>query len=123
MASNPVQEAAATTMQDVNPQEARERIQRLVGRIAWLRATGPNPFDYYQWADEVWYTCVDIFGEESEEVQRLFRAMGQRGRTLDQRGIGENMTLGLHGDWGIWARLRRGEEVLRDVADRLEAAA
>ncbi|HEY8490564.1 MAG TPA: hypothetical protein VIO14_06190 [Dehalococcoidia bacterium] len=110
-------------MQDVDRREARDRIQQLIDRIAWLRATGPNPFDYYQWADEVWFVCTDIFGEESEEVRRLFQAVGQRGRTLDQRGIGENMTLGLHGAWGIWARLERGEAVLRELVRQLEGAA
>src|SRR5947208_16108934 len=96
---------------------ARERgrayVNELLLRIARLRSTGPNPFDYFQWADEGTNILRELFGDESAEVKAFRQAVADSGRTLDARGIADNMTLGLHGPWGIWARLDRAEGVLR----------
>lgn len=87
--------------------------------IARLRSTGPNPFDYWQWADETTNILASRFGDDSDEVKAFRLAVADSGRTVDQRGILDNMTLGLHGPWGIWARLDRAESVLRSIVTPL----
>ena len=96
----------------------REHVTQQLGRIARLRATGPNPFDYFQWADEASTILRELFGEEADLVRAFRLAVADSGRTTDTRGILDNMTLGLHGPWGIWARLDRAETVLRQILDR-----
>lgn len=83
-------------------------------RHIWrLRATGPNPFDYFQWADETSNILRELYGDSSDALEAFRMAVAESGRTVDQRGVLDNMTLGLHGSWGIWSRLDRGERVLR----------
>jgi hypothetical protein len=94
---------------------ARSSIQTQLARIAYLRATGPNPFDYWLWADYTASIVAQSFGEQSPEAVRFQEAISQPGRTQDQRGINDNMTLGLHGEWGIWARLDRAQRVLEGI--------
>ena len=86
-----------------------------LGQILRLRATGPNPFEYFQWADETTTILRELFGDGTDEVTAYRLAVAGSGRTIDQRGILDNMTLGLHGEWGIWARLDRAEHVLRQI--------
>jgi hypothetical protein len=43
----------------------------------------------------------------------------ERGRTADQRGALDNMTLGIHGEWGIHARLDRAAPLLEQLRSRL----
>jgi hypothetical protein len=93
-------------------------LQQARRQIARLRATGPNPFDYFQWADETTNVLVTLFGAGADQVTAFRMAVADRGRTVDQRGILDNMTLGLHGAWGIWARLDRAETVLNQVLGR-----
>lgn len=97
-------------------ENARKVIQRQLERIAHLRATGPNPFDYWLWADATESLIAQAFGAESAEATALREAVSERGRTIDQRGLADDMTLGLHGEWGIWARLDRAQEVLQQIA-------
>ncbi|MHB8573874.1 MAG: hypothetical protein ACYDCQ_00940 [Dehalococcoidia bacterium] len=97
------------------PERARPHLEQQLRRIARLRATGPNPFDYFQWADESTSILRELFGADSDTVQAFRLAVADSGRTVDQRGIMDNMTLGLHGPWGIWARLDRAESVLRQL--------
>ncbi len=97
------------------PARVQEYMTRQLGRIARLRATGPNPFEYFIWADETASIVSELFGEGSDELQAFRMAVIDSGRTDDQRGILDNMTLGLHGEWGIWARLDRAEHVLRQI--------
>jgi hypothetical protein len=98
---------------------ASERTQaylaKQLARIARLRATGPNPFDYFIWADETTDIMTGLFGAGSDEVKAFRLVVADSGRTDDQRGILNNMTLGLHGEWGIWARLDRAEHILRQI--------
>lgn len=96
-------------------------LQAQVDRIAYLRATGPNPFDYFIWADTTDAIVAEIFGAESPETLAFGEAVYRRGRTVDQRGLFDNMTLGLHGEWGIWARLDRAQGVLEQILSRHEA--
>lgn len=84
-------------------------------RIPWLRGTGPNPFDYYQWDARTTELLTAIFGADSTEIQRYYEAAGVRGRLPGVRGEAENMTLNIHGPWGIRARLDRAEKVLGDI--------
>lgn len=92
---------------------------RLIGR---LRSTGPNPFDYFQWADETSNILRELYGDDSDALEAFRLAVAESGRTVDQRGVLDNMTLGLHGEWGIWSRLDRAEGVLRRLLN-LPAAA
>ncbi len=96
-------------------ERARRALQAQVNQIGWLRGSGPNPFDYDLWDDRTVELLGDIYGAESEAALRYFQAAGQRGRLPGVRGEAENMTLNIHGEWGILARLERGEAVLRDL--------
>ena len=87
-----------------------EKQLRFIGR---LRSTGPNPFDYFQWADQTSNILRELYGDPSDALEAFRLAVAESGRTVDQRGVLDNMTLGLHGEWGIWSRLDRGERVLR----------
>ena len=62
---------------------------------------------------------AEIFGPDSAEVSRYQEAAGKRGRLPGVRGQGDNMTLNIHGPWGIRARLERGETVLRELSASL----
>jgi hypothetical protein len=101
----------------------RERLARQLAFINRLRATGPNPFDYFQWADETWAVLREGFGEQSPEVGDYLRAVGERGRIPGTRGLKENMTLNIYGQWGILARLDRAEAVLGAALQSVEAPA
>lgn len=108
---------------DATPERVQRYFDQMLARIAYLRATGPNPSDYFQWADESTNILRGLFGEGSDEVEAFRIAVAASGRTVDQRGILDNMTLGLHGEWGIWARLDRAQHVLRQIHERLGQAA
>ena len=99
---------------------ARERIEGLTKRIKRLRGTGPNPFDYWIWADETRAVLEMVFGLDSDEARAFSEIVGTRGRTPEQRGQLDNMTLNLHGDWGIWARLDRCEALLTGILGRTD---
>lgn len=99
----------------------RARIEAQIKAIGRLHGSGPNPFDFYQWDDRTEEILVAIFGRDSEEVRRYWEAAGKRGRLPGVRGQAENMTLNIHGPWGIHARLERAEHVLREIAAKLPA--
>ncbi len=102
-----------------DPTRGRERIQAQLEAIGRLRGSGPNPFDYNQWDDRTSQVIAAVFGAESPEARRYHEAAGTRGRLPGVRGQGENMTLNIHGPWGILSRLDRAEAVLRALAARL----
>ena len=103
-----------------NPARARASIEAQVAKIAWLRGTGPNPFDYGLW-DERTRELVDaLFGGDSAERSRYDAAVGKRGRLPGVRGEAEDMTLNIHGQWGILGRLERAEALLNELAASLE---
>ncbi|GMV85945.1 MAG: hypothetical protein AMXMBFR80_18000 [Dehalococcoidia bacterium] len=102
-----------------NPARARERIQAQIDRIGRLRGSGPNPFDYDLWDDRTVEVLTAIYGDGSPELQRYYEAAGKRGRLPGVRGQAENMTLNIHGPWGIRARLERAEAVLAGLAASL----
>ena len=99
-----------------NPARARERMEEQIRQIPDLRGNGPNPFDYYQWDARTTEILTALFGAESPEIQRYYQAAGVRGRLPGVRGQADNMTLNIHGPWGILARLQRAEVVLKDIA-------
>lgn len=105
----------------IDPNHARERLEEQLARIARLRGTGPNPFDYNQWDARTQEVLVAIYGENSPEVLRYYEAALVRGRLPGVRGQAENMTLNIHGQWGIRGRLDRAEVVLRDLISELAA--
>lgn len=84
-------------------------------RIGWLRGTGPNPFEYNQWDDRTTEILEALFGPSSPEANRYRQAAGTRGRLPGVRGQAENMTLNIHGPWGIHARLQRAELALQSI--------
>jgi len=102
-----------------NPARARERIQAQIDRIGRLRGSGPNPFDFDLWDDRTVEILTATFGQDSPELDRYCQAAGKRGRLPGVRGQAENMTLNIHGPWGIRARLDRAEAVLADIVASL----
>jgi hypothetical protein len=105
-----------------NPGQARERIEAQIRKIGRLRGGGPNPFDYNIWDARTVEVLTAIYGEDSPELARYYEAAGIRGRLPGVRGQAENMTLNIHGQWGILGRLDRAQVVLRDLADSLPAS-
>jgi hypothetical protein len=105
-----------------DPARARALLQRQIDEIGWLRGSGPNPFDYDLWDDRTVEILQEAFGPDSPEVARYYEAAGKRGRLPGVRGQAENMTLNIHGHWGILARLERGEAVLRDLVASLQSS-
>ncbi len=89
------------------------------GQIAWLRGTGPNPFDYTIWDSRTVELLTNVFGPDSAELRAYAEASGTPGRLPGVRGQAENMTLNIHGPWGILARLERAEGVLAHIVKRL----
>ena len=108
-------------MQEAVRDKARDLVRGSLGRIARLRALGPNPFDYWIWADETVQALEMVFGRGSAEAAAFGEIVYERGRTVDQRGSFDSMTLGLHGPWGIRARLKRAEAYLDQLVARLSA--
>lgn len=102
-----------------DPARAREHLLLQQQRVARLRGGGPNPFDYNIWAARTEELLTDIYGAESPELARYHDAAGVRGRLPGVRGNAENMTLNIHGQWGILGRLDRAEALLRDLITAL----
>ena len=98
---------------------AREALDYQLGRIAWLRGTGPNPFEYGLWEERTHELLEQVFGAGSPELERYHAAAGVRGRLPGVRGQAEDMTLNIHGPWGILARLERAEATLTELTAAL----
>jgi len=90
----------------------RSLLETQIALIARLRGTGPNPFEYSRWEQRTLELVAEIYGPESAEMERYYEATGIRGRLPGVRGQAENMTLNIHGQWGILGRLQRAEAVL-----------
>ena len=69
-------------------------------------------------ADDVGTRPHPLFGLTRAE-RAYFDASGVRGRLPGVRGQAENMTLNIHGPWGILARLGRAEGVLAGIIRQL----
>ncbi|MGE0599834.1 MAG: hypothetical protein AB7J35_10815 [Dehalococcoidia bacterium] len=102
-----------------DPARARARLQAQIDSIGRLRGSGPNPFDYDLWNTRTVEILRATYGADSPEVQRYHEAAGERGRLPGVRGQAENMTLNIHGPWGILKRLERAEAVLTQLAGSL----
>ena len=98
---------------------ARTTLETHTRLIARLRGTGPNPFEYDQWQARALELLREIFGPDSDEVERYEDATEVRGRLPGVRGQAGNMTLNIHGQWGILGRLDRGETVLKELVAQL----
>ncbi len=103
----------------IDATHARTVIEDQLRGIPRLRGTGPNPFDYNQWDARTQEVLVAIYGEDATELQQYHQAAGVRGRLPGVRGQAENMTLNIHGQWGILGRLERAESVLRSLVAAL----
>jgi hypothetical protein len=110
-------------MATIEPARARAAIDQQLERIPWLRGTGPNPFDYGLWDERTQELLAQLFGADSPEVERYQQAAGTRGRLPGVRGQAEDMTLNIHGQWGILGRLSRAEVVLKQLAAQVGAGA
>jgi hypothetical protein len=106
-------------MQDSVRIKAAAMVDQAIHKVHRLHGTGPNPFDYWLWADETVQALQTIFGSGSDEARTFAQVVYERGRTADQRGALDNMTLGIHGEWGIHARLDRAEPLLEQLRSRL----
>ena len=95
-----------------NPALARERLSTQLESIGRLRGSGPNPFDYTIWDERTVEVIGATFGPASPELARYHEAAGISGRLPGVRGQADNMTLNIHGQWGILGRLERAETVL-----------
>jgi hypothetical protein len=100
---------------------ARVLLQEQLTRIARLRGTGPNPFDYSLWDARTEELIAEIYGADSAELNAYHEAAGIRGRLPGVRGQAENMTLNIHGQWGILGRLERAEALLQRLVATLPA--
>jgi len=97
-----------------------DRIRRQLERLAHQRGLGPVPNGYAQWIDQTRHLLIEMFGEDSQEARGFLAAIGEQ--VGAQHATPLRFGLPLHGDWGIWARLERGEAVLRDILERLETS-
>lgn len=79
---------------------AKAALDQRIERIAWLRGTGPNPFEYGLSDERTQGLLEQLYGAGSPEVTRYQDAPGKRGRLPGVRGQGDNMTLNIHGPWG-----------------------
>lgn len=89
-------------------------------KLDWLRGTGPNPFEYNLWDARTVEILIAIYGPESPEITAYYEAAGVRGRLPGVRGQAEDMTLNINGQWGVLARLQRGEVVLNEMLAALQ---
>jgi hypothetical protein len=110
-------------MQDAVRDKAHQAVTGAIENIQRLRGTGPHPFDFWLWADETTQLLETIFGQGAPEADGFATIVYERGRTRDQRGAADNMTLGIHGEWGIRARLSRAGAYLQQLNARLGAPA
>jgi hypothetical protein len=104
-----------------NPTRGRELLQHQLNRIAWLRGTGPDPFQYNRWDDRTRELIEAIFGSDSAELASYQFEVGRTGRYAGVRGDAENMTLNQYGQWGILGRLERAERLLASFLGGMDA--
>lgn len=104
-----------------DPSRARARLDEQLATLKWLRGTGPNPFEYDQWDSRTAEVLAGLYGVGSAEVVRYREAVDTRGRLPGVRGQAENMTLNIHGEWGILGRLERAEALLASLLAALPA--
>jgi hypothetical protein len=105
-----------------NPARARELLEEQIQRMQRLRGSGPNPFDYTLWDTRTSELIAQIYGADSAELARYHEASSARGRLPGVRGQAENMTLNIHGEWGILSRLDRAATVLNECLASLGTA-
>jgi len=98
-----------------NPGLAKERLSAQVKSIGRLRGDGPNPFDYTLWDERTVEVLAATFGEDSTELAQYREVSGTPGRLPGVRGQAGNMTLNIHGQWGILGRLERAEKLLNSL--------
>jgi hypothetical protein len=102
-----------------DPARAKARLQGQIDSIGRLRGSGPNPFDYDLWNSRTVEILEALYGDGSPELRAYFEAAGERGRLPGVRGQAENMTLNIHGPWGILSRINRAEAVLKNLVTQL----
>lgn len=93
--------------------KASERLQQQIDALHRLHATGPISTDYARWVDATLLLLATLFGETSSALRQFTAAVGERGRN-------DAFGLPVGGEWGIWARMERGETVLQRLRRRAE---
>lgn len=96
----------------------REKIERQLGQVPWLRGRGPVSYNYGQWVDETHHVLVTLFNEGSPEEQGFLEIVGEG---AEARGWG--LPLAPANQWGMQSRLARAETYLRDLLAALPATA
>ncbi len=99
---------------------AADRIRRQLERLAHLRGLGSVPDDHARWIDQTRYLLVSVFGESSAEADSFLHVVGATPADREEQAFTFNLPL--KGPWGIRARLERGEVILRETLNRLEAS-
>jgi hypothetical protein len=99
---------------------AADRIRRQLERLAHLRGLGSVPDGHARWIDQTRYLLVSVLGESSAEADNFLRVVGATPADREEQAF--TFDLPLEGPWGIRARLERGEVVLGEIPNRLEAS-
>lgn len=96
---------------------AREKIQKSLDKLPWLRGRGPVSYDYGQWVDGTHHMLVTQFGADSPEARGFLEIVGEG---PEARGWGLPLAPG--NPWGMQARLERAEAHLRKLLESVKSA-
>ena len=88
----------------------RDKLQRQLDQVPWLRGRGPVSYNYGQWVDETHGLLVTLFGEGSAEEAGFLEIIGEG---AEARGWG--LPLAPTNQWGMQARLARAETYLQGL--------
>jgi hypothetical protein len=96
---------------------AGDKIQRQLDQVPWLRGRGPVSYNYGQWVDETHHLLRTLFGDDAAEAAGFLEIAGEG---AEARGWG--LPLAPANQWGMQARLDRGEAYLEQVAAGLRGS-
>jgi len=86
----------------------RDKLQRQLDRVPYLRGRGPVSYGYGQWVDETHHLLQTAFGDGSPEETGFLEIVGEG---AEARGWG--LPLAPANQWGMQARLSRAETYLQ----------
>lgn len=96
----------------------RQKIERQLEQVPWLRGRGPVSYNYGQWVDETHHLLVTLFGDGAAEAAGFLEIVGEG---AEARGWG--LPLAPSNQWGMQSRLGRAETYLRELLAALPATA
>jgi hypothetical protein len=94
-----------------------DKLQRQLNRVLWLRGRGPVSYDYGQWVDETHHLLITLFGQGSAHEAGFLEIVGEG---AEARGWG--LPLAPANQWGMQARLRRAESLLRQLTGEIHSS-